>query len=435
MQCLRKPRAAEAECQVQRLTAEQHRAMTSTKFRVAKDNPMSWKNLDDMELDGKRVLVRVDINVPVANGIVTDATRIERIAPTVNDIIAKGGCPILVAHFGRPKGKVVLDLTLRVCVPELEKALGRNVRFIETLEAAENLTDEARAADVLLLENIRFHPGEESNDPEFAKRLADLADVYCNDAFSAAHRAHASTEGVARLLPSCAGRLMQAELEALETALGTPERPVVSVVGGAKVSTKLELLGNLVEKVDHLVIGGGMANTFLAAQGISVGKSLCEYEMTDTAAEILTKAQTCGCEIILPTDVVIAREFKEGAENETVPATDCPEDAMILDAGPQSVARIVTAFENAKTLIWNGPLGAFEIAPFDAATNAAAARAAELSAEGKLVSVAGGGDTVSALNKANASDRFTYISTAGGAFLEWMEGKLLPGVAVLKAAA
>ena len=396
---------------------------------------MAWKTLDDMDLASKRVLVRVDINVPVENGRVTDATRIERIVPTVRDILAKGGHPMLIAHFGRPKGKVVLDMTLRVCVPVLEQKLGRKVRFIETLDAAENLTEEARAADVLLLENIRFHPGEEANDPEFAARLAKLGDVYCNDAFSAAHRAHASTEGLARLLPSCAGRLMQAELEALEAALGHPARPVMAVVGGAKVSTKLELLGNLVEKVDSLVIGGGMANTFLAAQGIGVGKSLCEHDMTGTASEIMAKAQATGCEIILPIDVVVAREFAEGAENETVPATDCPDDAMILDAGPKSVARIITALEAAKTLIWNGPLGAFEIAPFDTATNAAAKRAAELSAEGALVSVAGGGDTVAALNKAGAADDFTYISTAGGAFLEWMEGKLLPGVAALEQAA
>lgn len=396
---------------------------------------MPWKTLDDMDLTGKRVLVRVDINVPVENGLVSDDTRIRKIAPTVMDILAKGGRPILVAHFGRPKGKVVLDMTLRICVPALEAALGRKVRFIETLEAAENLTEEARAADVLLLENIRFHPGEEQNDPEFAARLAALGDVYCNDAFSAAHRAHASTEALARLLPACAGRLMQAELEALEAALGQPQRPVVAVVGGAKVSTKLALLGNLVEKVDHLVIGGGMANTFLAAQGLSVGTSLCEHDMAETARQIMAKAQAMGCEILLPTDVVVARAFEAHAENSTVAATHCPEDAMILDAGPASVARILAAFDGAKTLIWNGPLGAFEIAPFDAATNAAAAHAAKLSQTGQLVSVAGGGDTVAALNKAGAADGFSYISTAGGAFLEWMEGKLLPGVAALDQAA
>ena len=393
---------------------------------------MGWKTLDDMNLAGKRVLIRVDINVPMKDGKVSDATRIERIVPTVRDVLARGGLPILIAHFGRPKGKSVLDLSLRATLPALQQALGCKVGFIETLEAAENLTAEAQAADVLLLENIRFHPGEEQNDPAFARRLAGLGDVYVNDAFSAAHRAHASTEGLARLMPSCAGRLMQAELEALEAALGTPARPVVAVVGGAKVSTKLALLGNLVERVDHLVIGGGMANTFLAAQGIDVGKSLCEHEMADTAREIMARAATAGCEIILPEDVVVAREFAPHAPSQTVPATECPADAMILDAGPNTVARIFTAFESARTLIWNGPLGAFEIAPFDAATNAAALKAAELTRAGALVSVAGGGDTVSALNQAGAAADFTYVSTAGGAFLEWMEGKTLPGVAALE---
>ncbi len=393
---------------------------------------MSWKTLDDMDLTGKRVLVRVDINVPVENGLVTDATRIDRIAPTVLDILAKGGRPILLAHFGRPKGKVVLDMSLRVTVPALEAALGRKVRLIETLEGAENLTDEALASDVLLLENIRFHPGEEANDPAFAARLAQLGDVYCNDAFSAAHRAHASTEGLAHHLPSCAGRLMQAELQALEAALGTPKRPVVAVVGGAKVSTKLDLLGNLVAKVDSLIIGGGMANTFLAAMGLDVGKSLCEHDMADTAREIMLKAGAAGCKILLPADVVVARDFAAGAAHEVVGALACPPDAMILDAGPQAVAHIIATLDAAKTLIWNGPLGAFEISPFDAATNAAATHAAELSQAGKLTSVAGGGDTVAALNKSGAAEGFTYISTAGGAFLEWMEGKDLPGVAALK---
>ncbi|MDX1779788.1 MAG: phosphoglycerate kinase [Thalassovita sp.] len=396
---------------------------------------MAWKTLDDMDLNGKRVMVRVDINVPVKDGQVTDATRIERIVPTINDILVKGGKPLLVAHFGRPKGKVVLDMSLRITLKTLEKALGRSVAFIETLEAAESPTDEIKSAEVVLLENIRFHRGEEKNDPDFAARLAKLADVYCNDAFSAAHRAHASTEGVARHLPSCAGRLMQAELEALESALGKPQRPVVAVVGGAKVSTKLELLGNLVEKVDYLVIGGGMANTFLAAQGVDVGKSLCEHDMTGTASEIVGKAKSAGCEIVLPADVVVAAEFKAGAENQTVAADACPADQMILDAGPRAVARISEILEGAKTLIWNGPLGAFEIAPFDAGTNAAARKAAELSRAGSLISVAGGGDTVAALNQASAAADFTYISTAGGAFLEWMEGKTLPGVAALEASA
>ena len=394
---------------------------------------MGWKTLDDMDLAGKRVLLRVDINVPVEGGRVTDATRIERIVPTVRDILEKGGTPILIAHFGRPKGKVVLDLSLRQVLPVLKEKLGLPVAFIETLDAAERHTEEQDAARVMLLENIRFHAGEEKNDPELARRLAGLGDIYCNDAFSAAHRAHASTEGVAQFLPSCAGRLMQAELEALEAALGKPERPVLAVVGGAKVSTKLDLLGNLVSKVDMLVIGGGMANTFLAAQGIDVGKSLCEHDMADTAREILTKAKAAGCEILLPEDVVVAREFKAGAENQVVAAGECPADAMILDAGPKAVERIGQALARAKTLIWNGPLGAFEIAPFDMATNAAAARAAELTRGGQLTSVAGGGDTVAALNGAGAAEAFTYISTAGGAFLEWMEGKDLPGVAALSA--
>lgn len=393
---------------------------------------MSWKTLDDMDLNGKTVLTRVDINVPIENGRVTDATRITRIVPTIEAILAAGGKPMLIAHFGRPKGKVVDDMSLRPIVPALERALGHTVTFIETLEGAENLTAEAREAEVLLLENIRFHPGEEANDPDFAKRLAGLGDIYCNDAFSAAHRAHASTEGLAHHLPSCAGRLMQAELEALRAALGQPKRPVVAVVGGAKVSTKLDLLGNLVEKVDHIVIGGGMANTFLAAQGLNVGKSLCEHDMADTARTIMSKAGAAGCEILLPADVVVAREFAANAPHETVPAHACPTDAMILDAGPQSVARVTAAIDAAKTLIWNGPLGAFEIEPFDAATNAAAAHAAARSKAGELISVAGGGDTVAALNKAGAAQDFTYISTAGGAFLEWMEGKALPGVAALE---
>ncbi|MEO1639949.1 MAG: phosphoglycerate kinase, partial [Pseudomonadota bacterium] len=313
--------------------------------------------------------------------------------------------------------------------PTVAEVLGLPVSFVNGnyADAVAGMDD----GEVLLLENLRFNPGEEKNDPAFAERLASLADIYVNDAFSAAHRAHASTEAIARLLPSCAGRLMAEELGALEKALGTPERPVVAVVGGAKVSTKLDLLANLVTKVDTLVIGGGMANTFLAAQGIDVGKSLCEHEMTGTAKEIAEKAAAAGCAILLPRDVVVAREFKAGAESEIVPAEDCPADAMILDAGPDSVAHIVQAFEQAKTLVWNGPLGAFEIDPFDTATNAAADVAADLSKEGKLISVAGGGDTVAALHKSGAADDFTYISTAGGAFLEWMEGKELPGVAAL----
>jgi phosphoglycerate kinase len=390
---------------------------------------MGWKSLDDMDLKGKRVLVRVDINVPFENGQVSDTTRIDRIVPTINDILAAGGTPILMAHFGRPKGKPVPEMSLRITLPSLEAALGRRVTFIE--KPSREAINAMPYDSVVLLENTRFTPMEEANDPAMAKFLASLGDVYCNDAFSAAHRAHASTEGVAHLLPSCAGRLMAEELGALDQALGNPQRPVVAVVGGAKVSTKLDLLGNLVSKVDHLVIGGGMANTFLAAQGINVGKSLCERELADTARDILKKAEAAGCEVILPRDIVVAREFKAGAANETLAPDACPADAMILDAGPATVAYIAEVLEKAKTLVWNGPLGAFEITPFDKATNAAAAKAAELSRAGKLISVAGGGDTVAALNQAGAAKDFTYISTAGGAFLEWMEGKTLPGVAAL----
>ncbi|WP_424966918.1 phosphoglycerate kinase [Dinoroseobacter sp. S375] len=391
---------------------------------------MSWKTLDDMDLDGKIVLTRVDINVPVADGQVTDATRITRIIPTIQDIVAKGGVPVLLAHFGRPKGQVVPEMSLRIVQPALEAALGQPVTFVE--RPSRDALAALPKGSVVLVENTRFAAGEEKNDPQMADFLASLGDVYCNDAFSAAHRAHASTEGVARRLPSCAGRLMQAELEALQSALGDPVRPVVAVVGGAKVSTKLELLGNLVEKVDDLVIGGGMANTFLAAQGIDVGASLAEHDMADTAREILAKAEAAGCTIHLPKDIVVAREFKAGAASETLPANACPSDAMILDAGPETVAAVAEVFAQAKTLIWNGPLGAFEIAPFDMATNAAAKAAADATEAGTLVTVAGGGDTVAALNQAGAAEKFTYISTAGGAFLEWMEGKTLPGVAALE---
>ena len=397
---------------------------------------MGWKSLDDIEMAGKVVLVRVDLNVPVEDGQVTDDTRITRIVPTISDILDKGGKPVLMAHFGRPKGSVVADMSLEQIVPNLQSALDRAVTFAPDCIGgpAKKAVGAMGSGDVVLLENTRFHAGEERNDPVFAASLAALGDIYCNDAFSAAHRAHGSTEGIARLLPSCAGRLMAEELHALEAALGQPSRPLAAVVGGAKVSTKLDLLSNLIEKVDHLIIGGGMANTFLAAQGIDVGKSLAEHEMTATASAILEKAQQTGCSILLPQDVVAARDFAANAPSEIVAANACPADAMILDAGPKSVAAIAKVFDTCRTLIWNGPLGAFEIAPFDMATNAAAAKAAELTRDGKLVSVAGGGDTVAALNKADAADGFTYISSAGGAFLEWMEGKTLPGVAALDAA-
>ncbi len=394
---------------------------------------MGWKSIDDMDFTGRTALVRVDINVPVEAGLVTDATRIEKIVPTVRDLQKKGAKVVLLAHFGRPKGKPVPEMSLSITLPALEKALGQKVAFAEDCVGApaKKAVAALGAGEVLLLENTRFHAGEEKNDPALAAGMAALGQVYVNDAFSAAHRAHASTEGIAKLLPSCAGRLMEAELKALNAALGDPQRPVVAVVGGAKVSTKLDLLGNLVTRVDHLVIGGGMANTFLVARGTEVGKSLAERDMADTARAIMVKADAAGCRIHLPVDVVVAREFAAGAANETVAVNACPADAMILDAGPATVRELSAVFEACKTMIWNGPLGAFEIAPFDAATNAAAKKAAALTKAGKLISVAGGGDTVAALNKAGAADGFTFISTAGGAFLEWMEGKDLPGVAAL----
>lgn len=393
---------------------------------------MAWKTLDEMELKGRTVLTRVDINVPMENGAVTDATRIEKIVPTVRDIRAAGGKVVLLAHFDRPKGKVVPEMSLRQVVPALEKALGCPVVFgADCVGAPAREAIAAAGGGVVLLENTRFHPGEEKNDAALAREMAALGDVYVNDAFSAAHRAHASTAGIAHLLPAAAGRLMEAELRALEAALGAPVRPVVAVVGGAKVSTKLDLLGNLVGKVDHLVIGGGMANTFLVAKGVEVGKSLAERDMAGTAREILDKAGAAGCAIHLPLDVVVAREFKAKAAHEVVDVAACPTDAMILDAGPKTVAALEAVFGAAKTLIWNGPLGAFEIEPFDAATTAAARAVAGLTRAGRLVSVAGGGDTVAALNKAGAAGDFSFISTAGGAFLEWMEGKELPGVAAL----
>ncbi|MCF6317133.1 MAG: phosphoglycerate kinase [Marinosulfonomonas sp.] len=396
---------------------------------------MGWKTLDDINLNGKVVLVRVDINVPVKDGVVTDATRIERIVPTIKDILAAGGKPVLMAHFGRPKGQVVPELSLRVTLPALEAAFGQPVIFAadDSGKRAGAWINDMKSGDILLLENLRFYQGEEANSPEFAAELATLGDVYCNDAFSTAHRAHASTAGIAAMLPSCAGRLMQTELGALESALGNPQHPVCAVVGGAKVSTKLELLGNLVSKVDYLVIGGGMANTFLAALGIDVGKSLAEHEMKDTVLEIIAKAKAAGCEIILPTDIVVAREFAANADHEILPVADCPAEAMILDAGPQTVKRINAVIAASKTLVMNGPLGVFEMPPFHTATFGMLDQIAKQTASGDLVSIAGGGDTVAAINASGHGDDFTYISTAGGAFLEWMEGKTLPGVAALEA--
>ncbi len=396
---------------------------------------MTFKTLDDLtDIAGKRVLVRVDLNVPVKDGKVTDATRIERVAPTILELSKKGAKVVLLAHFGRPKGEPVADQSLGLIVPAVKDVLGRPVAFAEDCigDKAKAAVDALKNGDILLLENTRFHKGEEKNDAEFTRALAANGDIYVNDAFSAAHRAHASTEGLARLLPAYAGRTMQAELEALEKGLGKPKRPVVAIVGGAKVSTKIDLLMNLVKKVDALVIGGGMANTFLAARGTDVGKSLCEHDLADTAKQIMIEAATAGCAIILPEDGVVAREFKAGAENEVVAIDRIPADAMVLDVGPKSVEAVNAWISRAETLVWNGPLGAFEIAPFDTATVAAARHAAARTKEGALISVAGGGDTVAALNHAGVADDFTYVSTAGGAFLEWMEGKPLPGVEILQ---
>ena len=387
---------------------------------------MGWKTLDELDMEGRRVLLRVDVNVPIEDGRVGDATRIRRTAPTVRDILARGGRPVLLAHLGRPKGGPDPALSLRQLVPALEEAFGTSVTFCDGDALPEG-------DGVVLLENTRFEPGEERNDEALARRWAAMGDLYVNDAFSAAHRAHASTEGLARLLPSAAGRLMEAELKALEAALGSPERPVVAVVGGAKVSTKIDLLRNLVTRVDRLVIGGGMANTFLAASGLGIGRSLAERDLAETARGIAEAAAEAGCELLLPRDVVVAHRLEEGAPFQILPAEDCPEDAMILDLGPDSVAHIAQALDGARTLIWNGPLGAFEHPPFDAGTTAAARHAAEATRERGLVSVAGGGDTVAALARAGVVEEFTYVSTAGGAFLEWMEGRTLPGVAALGA--
>ncbi|MBB4006664.1 phosphoglycerate kinase [Allorhizobium taibaishanense] len=397
----------------------------------------AFKTLDDLhDIAGKRVLLRVDLNVPVSGGKVTDATRIERVAPTIKELSAKGAKVILLAHFGRPKGEPVADMSLSQIISAVEEVLDQAVAFADDCigESAANAVAALNNGDVLLLENTRFHKGEEKNDANFTAELAKNGDIYVNDAFSAAHRAHASTEGLAHLLPAYAGRTMQAELEALEKGLGQPTHPVVAIVGGAKVSSKIDLLMNLVKKVDALVIGGGMANTFIAAQGIDVGKSLCEHDLAATAKQIMIEAETAGCTIVLPVDGVVAREFKANAANETVSVSAIPADAMMLDVGPQSVALVNDWISKAATLVWNGPLGAFEITPFDTATVSAAKHAAERTKAGKLVSVAGGGDTVSALNHAGVADDFSYVSTAGGAFLEWMEGKELPGVAVLQSA-
>ena len=394
---------------------------------------MGFRTLDQAPAKGKRVLLRLDLNVPMENGRVTDATRIDRALPTLKDLIKLGAKVIVLSHFGRPKNGPDKENSLEPVAGALAQHLKQPVSFASDCigDAAASAIAKMKDGDVLVLENTRFHKGEEKNDPAFVEELAKLGDLYVNDAFSAAHRAHASTEGVAHRLPAYAGRGMQAELEALGAALEQPKRPVAAVVGGAKVSSKLELLGNLTKKVDYLIIGGGMANTFLAAQGKAVGKSLCEKDLLDTARKIVEEARASKCEIVLPVDAVVAKEFKAHAACHVVSVDQVGADDMILDLGPKSVAKIEELLAATKTLVWNGPFGAFELQPFDAGTNAVAKVAASLTDSGKLLTVAGGGDTVAALNQAGVAQHFTYISTAGGAFLEWLEGKKLPGVEAL----
>ena len=390
----------------------------------------AFRTLNDVDVKGKRVVIRLDLNVPITDGVVTDTTRIDRVIPTLKELLDNGAAVIILAHFDRPKGKVVPEMSLKPVAAPLENALGHKVQFVFTdWQSPPALA--VKPGDVVLMENTRYHGGEEKNDAGFARMLGSLGDIYVNDAFSAAHRAHSSTEGIAHVIPAYAGRAMEAELKALQAALEKPERPLVAVVGGAKVSTKLDLLGNLTGIANTIVIGGGMANTFLAAQGVNVGKSLCEHDLIPTAQEILGRAKAKNCTLLLPTDAVVAREFKAGAASRVVGLNEVAPDEMILDVGPKTIAAVNAAFDAARTVVWNGPMGAFEIAPFDKATVAVARHAAKLTKAGKLVTVAGGGDTVSALNHAGAADDFTYISTAGGAFLEWLEGKELPGVKAL----
>ncbi|MBU6457444.1 MAG: phosphoglycerate kinase [Bradyrhizobium sp.] len=393
----------------------------------------TFRTLDDVDVRGKRVLLRVDLNVPMENGRVTDVTRLDRVGPTIAEISDKGGRAILLAHFGRPKGRDAKD-SLQPVAAELARILKKPVGFSEGCigEAAEKAVATMKDGDILCLENTRFHKEEEKNDPAFVASLARFGDIWVNDAFSAAHRAHASTEGLGRKLPAYAGRTMQAELDALDKALGAPTKPVIAIIGGAKVSTKIDLLENLVSKVDALVIGGGMANTFLHAQGVAIGKSLAEKDLAATALRIMEKADAANCAIILPVDAVVAFHFAANSPSHAYGLDAIPADGMILDIGPRSIARVQAAIDDAATLVWNGPLGAFEMTPFDRGTVLAARHAAERTKAKKLISVAGGGDTVAALNQAGVAGDFSYVSTAGGAFLEWMEGKPLPGVEVLK---
>jgi phosphoglycerate kinase len=393
-----------------------------------------FRTIDDLDVAGKRVLVRADLNVPMKEGKVTDTTRIDRTVPTLNELAKRGARVIVMTHLGRPKGQKKPEFTLKPVADALAAKLGRPVAFAKDCIGpdAEAVVNAMKDGDVAMLENVRFYAEEEKNDQGFAQKLAALGDFLVSDAFSCSHRAHASVEALARILPSAAGRLMQAELEALEGALGNPQHPVAAVVGGAKISTKLDVLGNLIPRVDQLIIGGAMANTFLHAKGVAVGKSLCEHDMADSARAIMAQAEKGGCEIVLPTDAVVASEFAEGAASDAVSVDAVPADKMILDVGPDSIADLKSRLAGYKTLLWNGPLGAFEVTPFDTGTNVVAREAARLTKAGKLLTVAGGGDTVAALAHAGAGDDFSYISTAGGAFLEWLEGKTLPGVAVLR---
>ena len=394
---------------------------------------MKFKTLDDFDFNGKTVFVRADLNVPAKEGVITDMTRIDRFVPTLKEIVNKGGKVVIASHFGRPKGEKKPEFSMAFMVPAIEKASGLKVQFIDDCigEKRDEAIRAMKQGDVILLENLRFYSGEEKNDKEFAEQLASGIDIYINDAFSTAHRAHASTEGMAHLLPRGAGRLMQEELEALDKALGNPVRPAVAIVGGSKVSTKLDLLSNLVKKVDYLCIGGGMAHTFMAAQGIVMGEgSLVEPSMIDTAKSILANAG--NCKIVLPVDITWADAFGEGQEAHVSDADKVPAGKVLLDIGPKSAQEFIDVIKQCKTLIWNGPVGAFEIKPFDKSTNEIAKAVAELTKEGKLISVAGGGDTVSALKKAGVEPDLTYVSAAGGAFLEWMEGKTLPGVDILE---
>ncbi|URD61464.1 phosphoglycerate kinase [Sphingomonas sp. KRR8] len=398
---------------------------------------MPFKTLDELppDLTGKRVLVRVDLNVPMQDGAVSDATRLQALLPTVLELSDRGAIVLLLSHFGRPKGQNRPDMSTALLVKPLTDLTGRSVRFVEDCQGtqAERAIATMTPGSIGVLENTRFHSGEEKNDLGLARAMAALGDYYVNDAFSAAHRAHSSTEGLAHLLPAFAGRAMEAELKALQKALGSPERPVAAVVGGAKVSTKLAVLGHLVSKVDHLIIGGGMANTFLAARGIGIGKSLCEHDLTSEAEAIMARADEAGCTVHLPYDVVVAKEFAANPPSlRTCNVHEVAEDEMILDVGPAAVEALADALKTCRTLVWNGPLGAFETPPFDAATVALARTAAAMTQDGSLVSVAGGGDTVAALNQAGVTKDFTFVSTAGGAFLEWMEGRTLPGVAALE---